>query len=93
MSLSNRVDDLAERFNKGKGGRKPTSERERKRHSLYFDKDLLPRIWSEHVRVNAAILPITVDKATFMETLLEVGLDHIDEVKEILSKDNSTQEK
>lgn len=80
-----RIAKLSERFNRHQVGRKPATPRARERRSLYLDGALLERLDGEHRALNHALYPKSVNKAVFLETLIEYGLAHIDELKAVLS--------
>jgi len=52
---------------------------------LYLDGALLERLDQEHRALNHDLYPASVNKAVFLETLLEYGLAHIDELRATLS--------
>ena len=81
-----RIAKLSERFSRHQVGRKPTTNRTRERRSLYLDGMLLERLDQEHRALNHAIYPRSVNKAVFLETLLEYGLEHLDELKDSLTQ-------
>jgi hypothetical protein len=80
-----RIAKLSERFSRHQVGRKP-APRNRERRSLYLDGALLERIDQEHRALNHALYPKSVNKAVFLETLIEYGLEHLDELKAVLSQ-------
>ena len=79
-----RIAKLSERFNRHQVGRKPTTTRSRERRSLYLDGALLEQLDQEHRALNHALYPQSVNKAVFLETLIEYGLAHLDELKTVL---------
>jgi hypothetical protein len=79
-----RIAKLSERFNRHQVGRKPTTTRTRERRSLYLDGALLEQIDLEHRALNHALYPQSVNKAVFLETLIEYGLAHLDDLKTAL---------
>ena len=81
-----RIAKLSERFNRHQVGRPPATGRTRERRSLYFDGALLERLDREHRALNHALYPKSVNKAVFLETLIEYGLEHLDELKSILTR-------
>ncbi|MDP9366186.1 MAG: hypothetical protein M3Q10_18525 [Chloroflexota bacterium] len=81
-----RIAKLSERFSRHQAGRKPAAPRNRERRSLYLDGALLERIDQEHRAVNYALYPKSVNKAAFLETLIEYGLEHLDELKAVLDR-------
>jgi hypothetical protein len=76
-----RIARLSERFNRHQVGRKPSTPRNRERRSLYLDGALLERLDREHRALNHQLYPASVNKAVFLETLIEYGLAHIDELR------------
>ncbi len=80
-----RIAKLSERFNRHQVGRKPTTTRSRERRSLYLDGALLEQLDREHRALNHALYPQSVNKAVFLETLIEYGLAHIDDLKTVLA--------
>ena len=81
-----RIAKLSERFSRHQVGRKPAAPRNRERRSLYLDGALLERIDQEHRAVNHALYPKSVNKAVFLETLIEYGLERLDELKVALDR-------
>ena len=80
-----RIAKLSERFTRHQAGRKPATPRNRERRSLYLDGALLERLDQEHRALNHALYPASVNKAVFLETLIEYGLAHLDELRATLS--------
>jgi hypothetical protein len=80
-----RIAKLSERFSRHQVGRKAAAPRTRERRSLYLDGMLLERLDQEHRAFNHGLYPKSVHKAVFLETLIEYGLDHLDELKAILA--------
>ena len=81
-----RISKLSQRFHTHATGRKPSSTRTRERQSLYLDAELMGRIDQIHKQVAHELYPARVDKASFLEVLLEYGLDHLDELKRRLGQ-------
>ncbi len=81
-----RIAKLSERFSRHQVGRKPTTGRTRERRSLYLDGALLERLDQEHRALNHALYPKSVNKAVFLETLIEYGLAHLDDLKLALTE-------
>ncbi len=81
-----RIAKLSERFSRHQVGRKPTATRTRERRSLYLDGTLLERVDQEHRALNHALYPKSVNKAVFLETLIEYGLEHLEELTPILAQ-------
>ena len=81
-----RIAKLSERFTRHQTGRKPAATpRNRERRSLYLDGALLERLDQEHRALNHKLYPAAVNKAVFLETLIEYGLDHPDELRDKLT--------
>jgi hypothetical protein len=76
-----RISKLSQRFKTHAVGRKPTSSRTRERRSLYLDGELVERLGRIYKDVNHELYPHAVNKSAFLETLLEYGLDNLDQVK------------
>ena len=81
-----RISRLSERFKSHSTGRKPESKRTRERQSFYLDAELVSRLDQTHKEVSHQLYPARVNKSTFLETLLEYGLEHLDQVKDQLSQ-------
>jgi hypothetical protein len=81
-----RIAKLSERFSRHQVGRKPTATRNRERRSLYLDGALLERVDQEHRALNHKLYPKSVNKAVFLETLIEHGLEHLEELTPILAQ-------
>jgi hypothetical protein len=81
-----RIAKLSERFSRHQVGRKAAAPRNRERRSLYLDGALLERLDQEHRALNHALYPKSVNKAVFLETLIEYGLEHLGELKEVLGQ-------
>ena len=81
-----RIAKLSERFSRHQVGRKPAAPRNRERRSLYLDGALLERIDQEHRALNHALYPKSVNKAVFLETLIEYGLAHLDELQALIGQ-------
>ena len=79
-----RIAKLSERFSRHRVGPKPATGRTRERRSLYLDGALLGRLDREHRAINHEIYPKSVNKAVFLETLIEFGLAHLAELKPLL---------
>ena len=76
-----RISKLSQRFKTHAVGRKPTSNRTRERRSLYLDGELVERLDKIYRDVNHELYPNVVNKSAFLETILEYGLDNLDQVK------------
>ncbi len=79
---SARIGRLSQRFEKPDvPASKPEVQRARERQSLYLDAELMKRIDQVHRDVAHELYPQKVTKSTFLETLLEYSLAHLDDVK------------
>lgn len=68
-------------------GRPPTSRvKERKKVNFYLKKEVDRLIEQRHIEVQGS-LSRRVDKILFLEALVKVGLDHTEEVLELLRRD------
>lgn len=81
-----RIAKLSERFSRHQVGRKPAAARARERRSLYLDGALLERLDREHRALNHALYPQSINKAVFLETLIEYGLAHLDELRAVFDQ-------
>jgi len=79
-----RIAKLSERFSRHQVGSTCAATRNRERRSLYLDRALLERLDHEHRALNHELYPASVPKAVFLETVIEYGLAHLDELKPIL---------
>lgn len=81
-----RIAKLSQRFSKHAVGRKPSATRSRERRSFYLDAELTGRIDRVYKDLNHALYPESVSKSVFLETVIEYGLEHLDELKPILAQ-------
>ena len=58
--------------------------KQRKRYTIYVDKELITDLNQAHKKINHDFFPAEVQKSLFLETLIQFGLDNIHQVKEIL---------
>jgi hypothetical protein len=79
-----RIHKLSQRFKTHAVGRPPSSPRSRERHSFYLDGALVERLDLTYRDVAHELHPQTTSKSVFLETLIEYGLDHLDELKAAL---------
>jgi Ser/Thr protein kinase RdoA (MazF antagonist) len=79
-----RIDKLAERFRTHATGRKPARTRKRTPTSLYLDGEVVSRLDKAYRDRSHALHPVVVSKSVFLETLMEQGLAHLDELKPLL---------
>jgi hypothetical protein len=87
-----RIAKLSQRFKTHAVGRKPASNRNRERHSLYLDSELVARLDKTYRELNHKIYPKNVSKSAFLEALIEYGLDHLAELEESLSEASESGE-
>ena len=80
-----RISRLSQRFRTHGTGRKPASPRARERHSFYLDGELVERLDKTYRELNHQMYQHNLSKSTFLETVLEYGLDHLADVKTSLS--------
>jgi hypothetical protein len=83
---SDRISRLSKRFTTHAVGRQKTSERNRERKSFYLDGDLVTRMDQTYREINHALYPKRVSKSTFLETVLERGLENRDELQALLAE-------
>jgi hypothetical protein len=81
-----RIAKLSQRFSKHAVGRKPTTTRARERRSFYLDAELTGRIDRVYKDLNHSLYPDSVSKSVFLETVIEYGLEHLDDLKPILAQ-------
>jgi hypothetical protein len=81
-----RIARLSERFNRHQTAAGAAVPRKRERRSLYVDGAVLSRLDREHRALNHQLYPRSVSKAVFLETLIEYGLVHLDELHQLLSQ-------
>ncbi len=88
-----RIAELGQRFSKHAIGRRPQSTpRTRERQSLYLDTEVVARANRAYRDVSHQLYPQTLSKSAFWEALLGYGLDHLDELKQVLAKMSDTSE-
>ncbi len=75
-----RIAKLSQRFKTHAPGRPKRTPKNRERQSLYLDADLTARIDQTYKDIAHQMYPKTLSKSTFLETLLEYGLEHLDVV-------------
>ena len=78
---ASRISRLSQRFDKPAAANRSEAQRTRERQSLYLDAELMKLIDQVHREVAHQLYPQRVTKSTFLETLLEYSLAHLDEVK------------
>lgn len=79
-----RINKLSQRFKTHTVGRRATTTRTRERHSFYLDGELVGRLDRAYREVDHALHPRDVSKSAFLETLMEYGLEHIEEIQALL---------
>ena len=79
-----RIAKLSQRFNRHAVGRKPSATRTRERRSFYLDAELTGRIDQVYRDLNHTLYPRSVSKSVFLETVIEYGLEHLEDLKPIL---------
>lgn len=78
-----RIAKLSSRFEKTDAvSQKKVTKRDR--HSLYLDKELVAETDRVYKEVNHQLYPAEISKSQFLEALLQYGLDHIEEVKQLI---------
>lgn len=79
-----RVRQLAQRFApEGSGdwlAAPKRAARQRKRHSVYIDSQLMHRVDETLKRIQHEVFPTQVNKSIFLEKLIEHGLNDVDAV-------------
>jgi len=79
-----RISKLSQRFKSHSVGRKPESTRNRERKSFYLDTELAAQLDTTYKSLNHELFPQSVSKSAFLETIIEYGLDHLPEVRDLL---------
>lgn len=79
-----RISKLSQRFKSHSVGRKPENTRNRERKSFYLDTDLAAQLDTTYKALNHELFPQSVSKSAFLETIIEYGLDHLPEVRDLL---------
>ncbi len=81
-----RISKLSQRFKSHSVGRKPESTRNRERKSFYLDTDLAAQLDTTYKALNHELFPQAVSKSAFLETIIEYGLGHLPEVRDLLKQ-------
>jgi hypothetical protein len=81
-----RIDKLAERFRTHATGRKSARIRKRTPTSLHLDGEVVSRLDKAYRDCSHDLHPVVVSKSVFLETLVEHGLAHLDELKPLLKE-------
>lgn len=79
-----RIAKLSQRFSRHAVGRKATASRTRERRSFYLDAELTERLDRVYRDLNHALYPQNLNKSVFLETIMEFGLEHLDDLKPVL---------
>jgi hypothetical protein len=87
-----RIAKLSQRFKTHTTGRPKRSQKNRERQSLYLDADLTARIDHTYKEISHQMYPKSLSKSAFLETLLEYGLEHLDEVTSRLTEISDASE-
>jgi hypothetical protein len=87
-----RIARLSQRFKTHATGRPKNESKNRERQSLYLDTNLTERINTTYKDVNHQLYPKSLSKSTFLETILEFGLENIDAIKSRLSELSEVEE-
>lgn len=82
--VDDRIDKLSRRFKTHAVGRKPSATRQRERYSFYLDGELVSLLDRTFKDLNHQLYPDSITKSVFLETLIEYGLEHVAELKEII---------
>ncbi len=87
-----RIARLSQRFKTHATGRPKNGSINRERQSLYLDTHLTERIDAIYKDINHQLYPKSLSKSTFLETMLEYGLENIEAIKSRLSELTETEE-
>jgi hypothetical protein len=87
-----RISRLSKRFETHAVGRRPATQRSRERKSFYLDGELVERLDKTYRDIGHELYPEALSKSTFLETLLEYGLQHLHELKSVLAEQSSTDD-
>ncbi len=83
---ADRISRLSKRFTTHAIGRQKTSERNRERKSFYLDGELVTRMDQTYREINHALYPKRVSKSTFLETVIERGIEDRKELQTLLAE-------
>jgi hypothetical protein len=90
-SSDDRIAKLSQRFKSHAVGRRPQeTPRTRERHSLYLDTDLIAQASQAYRDISHELYPHNVSKSEFWEALLGYGLEHLADLKQVLSNASRT---
>jgi hypothetical protein len=87
-----RIAKLSQRFKTHATGRPKTKQKNRERQSFYLDADLTVQIDNVYKDIGHQLYPNSISKSTFLETIIEYGLENLQEIKARL-KTIATEEK
>ena len=76
-----RINKLSERFKTHTTGR-PRNNKNRERQSFYLDADLTDKMDRTYKDLAHQFYPKSVSKSQFLETILEFGLEHLDDIRQ-----------
>lgn len=85
-----RIAKLSQRFKTHATGRTRNNNKNRERQSFYLDTALTERIDKTYKEISHQLYPKPISKSVFLETLLEFGLENIQEIKLRLSEIEET---
>ncbi len=88
-----RIARLSQRFKTHATGRPKKEIKNRERQSLYLDANLTERIDKTYKDLNHQLYPHALSKSTFLETILEYGLENIAAIKSRLSEVEGMEER
>lgn len=86
MGNENRIKAIGKRVHK-QDEEKPAevaNRRERGRHTLYLDRELVARVDQAFKQAAHDLYPQEIEKADYLETCLEYALAHPDDIKTLL---------
>ena len=81
-----RIAKLSQRFKTHTTGRPKRTQKHRERQSLYLDTELTVQLDQTYKDLAHQMYPKTLSKSAFLETFLEYGLEHLDEIKSRLAE-------
>lgn len=87
-----RIAKLSQRFKTHAVGRRPQNNRTRERHSLYLDAELVAEANQAYRDLSHQLYPEALSKSVFWETLLRYGLDHLGDLKTVLTEGTNSSE-
>jgi hypothetical protein len=76
-----RIAKLSQRFKTHATGRPKTKQKNRERQSFYLDADLTVQIDNAYKDIDHQLYPNSISKSTFLETIIEYGLENLQEIK------------